>query len=100
MIVVHVETQIQPDKRQEFVTHIQKDIQLSSAFAGCVEFGWSEDVTRPNNFTLYEEWETQADFSAYQNSEHFKQLGGFLFPMMADKPKVVYYTASKLPEAG
>ncbi len=98
MIVVHVEASIQAAKRQEFVAQIEKDIQLSGAFAGCVEFEWSEDVTHPNTFTLYEEWETQEAFEAYQKSDHFKQLGGILFPMMADKPKSVYYTAAKIQQ--
>jgi hypothetical protein len=39
----------------------------------------------------------QADFDAYKNSAHFKQMGEQLMPLFADAPDSRYYTADLLP---
>jgi quinol monooxygenase YgiN len=96
MIVIHVQAKVKADKRQEFLNEVHKDLETSRAFAGCVQFGWAEDVARPNAFTLYEEWDSAEAFKTYRESDHFKQVGSIILPMFAEEPASTYYTANTL----
>ena len=96
MIVIHVQTKVKADKRQEFLAEVKKDLETSRAFKGCVQFGWGEDVTQPNTFTLYEEWESAEAFNAYKDSDYFKQVGNVVMPLFAEEPQSAYYTANTL----
>ncbi len=96
MIVIHVQTKVKADKRTEFIQQIQHDTEVSRKFAGCVQWGWSEDVSQKNTFALYEEWDTAEAFDAYKQSDHFKQINGALMPLLAEEPQSAYYTANKL----
>lgn len=97
MIVIHVQVKVKPDHREDFITVALNDVLASRQQPGCAKFNVSESVDERNTFTLYEEWQTQADFDAYKNSAHFKQMGEQLMPLFADAPDSRYYTADVLP---
>lgn len=96
MIVIHVQANVNADRRADFIVQANKDAQVSRGFPGCVKFNWSEDIEQPNTFQLYEEWESQPAFEAYRTSEDFKRVGERLFPMIVGEPKTAYYNASAL----
>ncbi len=94
MIVIRVNTNVKPEKRSEFVAAVQQETAPSKEFVGCVSYVWSENVLKPNQFSLYEEWETQDAFHAYKNSEHFQQIGKAVFPLLVEHPESSYYEAA------
>ena len=94
MMVIHVETNVAADQRQAFLAAIESDIPVSRTFAGCLRYVWSENALEPNQFSLYEEWETQAALEAYKNSEHFQRMGKALFPLFVGHPASRYYEAA------
>lgn len=96
MIVIYVQAKVKSDKRNEFLTNVEKDLTTSRAFPGCLQFGWNEEVTQPNTFLLYEEWDSLEAFNAYKDSDHFRQVGSALMPLLAEPPKSAYYTAAPL----
>jgi len=96
MIVIHVQTRVKADNREEFIKHIQHDTEISRGFAGCIQWGWSEEIGRANTFTLYEEWDTAEAFDAYKKSDHFKSIGNAIMALLAEEPKSAYYSAMLL----
>src|SRR5215216_3751267 len=99
MIVIRVNTNVKPDKRSEFLKAIQDETPESQAFEGCVSYVWSENVQKPNEFALYEEWETLENLNAYKNSAHFDTMGKVLFPLFSEHPESSYYEAALLENA-
>jgi len=99
MIVIRVNTQVKADKRSEFLVAVQEETPESRAFAGCVSYVWSENIHQPNEFSLYEEWETLDHLNAYKNSGHFERMGKVLFPLFTEHPESSYYEAALLENA-
>ncbi|MCC7448579.1 MAG: antibiotic biosynthesis monooxygenase [Anaerolineae bacterium] len=96
MIVIRVQAKVAPDKREEFLEQVQRDVRISRQFKGCVAFDWSQDLLEPDTFALYEEWESSEAFNNFKNSEHFKQTGGAIMPLLTQEPKSGYYQANIL----
>lgn len=99
MIVIRVNTNVKPDKRSEFLAAVRAETPDSQAFEGCVAYVWSENLQKPNEFALYEEWETLDNLNAYKNSAHFAQMGKTLFPLFTEHPESSYYEAALLENA-
>ena len=94
MIIIRVNVTVQPEKRSAFVAQIKQEmVDVKQQFVGCERFGLYEDVMDENGFLLYEEWQTLANFKAYQASDYFQENGKKLFPMMAGKPDSDYFEA-------
>ena len=97
MIIIHVQVKIKPEKRGEFLDIARKDVEHGQTVQGCIRYEWLGDTNGGDNFTLYEEWATQADFDAYKQSDYFKQLNDVFAPLVAAKPESHYYTAEPIP---
>jgi quinol monooxygenase YgiN len=97
VIVIHVQVKIKPEKRSEFLHLIEQDVNDTHLQPGCVEYQWLANTNDPNSFTLYEEWESQADFDAFKNSGYFQQLNSAFAALIAEAPKSHYYAAEAIP---
>lgn len=98
MFIIRVIMTVKPDEAPAFVEYLQKEAaDVKAQFAGCEQFGLFADVSAENRYLLYEEWETQAAFNAYRNSDFFKQNSAVLFPMMAGAPDSAYFSAEIIP---
>lgn len=96
MIVIRVSIQVQPEKRHDFMQFMIHSIALSRGYEGCLKFSLYDDVSDENTFFLYEEWQSLTDFNRYRESEHFKESGAVLFPMMTGAPETAYYEAQPI----
>jgi quinol monooxygenase YgiN len=96
MIVVRVAFKINPAERANVLAYLQKDTEATRKVAGCLHYGFYQDAADENSFLLYEEWDTQADFDAFKQSDSFKESGKMLFPVMVGKPDSVSYASSRL----
>lgn len=94
MIVIRVLIDLQPEHREAFLAFMNDSITVSNNFDGCLKYQLYQDVQAENTYLLYEEWESQAHFDAYRQSEHMAESGRVLFPMMAGKPDSAYYNAT------
>ena len=98
MIIIRVNAQIKPEERENFVAYLQQEkVDVFKKFAGCERFDLYKDLTDPNAFLLYEEWQTLDHFDAYRHSDFFKKNGEKLFPMMAGTPDSSYYQGTAVP---
>jgi quinol monooxygenase YgiN len=96
MIVIRVQADIDPEKRDIFLEQVRRDIVVSRNHSGCHLFTWCEDVSHKNRFLLYEEWDSEEAFDAYKRSEHFERVNAALRPFLSSPPESSYYTASLL----
>jgi quinol monooxygenase YgiN len=97
MIVIRVAFEINPAERAGMLTYLQQHIaETRRDFAGCLNYGFYQDATNENGFLLYEEWDNQANFDAFKNSQAFQENGKVLFPLMVGKPDSVYYAATAM----
>ena len=99
MIIIRVNCTIDPAKRDQFLAAIAQDTPENHAFAGCVAYRWTESITEPNTFLLYEEWATLEAVNAFKNSDYFAQNGKVMFPLISGKPDSVTYEAQALQSA-
>jgi quinol monooxygenase YgiN len=56
-------------------------------FEGCVSLELLQDVSHPNIFFTYSQWEREDHLSAYRNSELFKEVWGSTKKLFKDKPE-------------
>ena len=96
MIVIRVQLQVKPDDKRQLIDFMKDSVTISRRFDGCVRYAFYEDVTDENAFILYEEWESQTKFDTYRESEHFKESGKVIFPLLNGEPDSAYFTADKL----
>ena len=73
-IGLNVKVNIKPERRQDFLTIIQKDAEQTLATEpGALQFTIGEDVVTPNVFHFHEQYKTMADFEFHQATPHFKE---------------------------
>ncbi len=60
---------------------------LITDFEGCVSLELLQDVTHPNIFFTYSQWESEAHLNAYRNSDLFKRVWGNTKKLFKDKPE-------------
>lgn len=96
MIVIHVQVKVKPEAESHFLDQARQEVTHARAVEGCVNYAWLEDVSIPQQYVLYEEWESQAQFDAYKGSDFFKHLQTVFMPLMAEPPQSHYYTANAL----
>lgn len=94
MIVVRILLQIKPENRQQFISLMTEDTAISRGYAGCQKFELFQDMTNEHRFILYQEWDAQANFDVYRNSDYLKDRGGSIFPLLAGQPDAAYYQIS------
>jgi quinol monooxygenase YgiN len=93
-----------PDPSKPFVMLVRfqanpgQGAALAKAFApaiaatlkekGCQDYRLSRSATSPDNFVLYERWDSLADLEAHLASDHIKALGPAMDPVRAAPPTV------------
>ncbi len=97
MIVIRVLLEVQPEKQQDLVQFMHNSVTVSNRFEGCAKYNLYQDIGAENTFLLYEEWETQEQFDAYKASDHFKESGRVLFPLLVGTPDSLYFDAQVIP---
>ena len=93
MIVIRVKLHVKPEEKARFLDFLPEDIKATRAMPGNQRFEVYKSVDEEDTFLLYEEWDTLENFHAYKASDHFKQAGGVLFPMMVGEPDSAYFQA-------
>ncbi|MEM9954900.1 MAG: putative quinol monooxygenase [Chloroflexota bacterium] len=93
MLVVHVVLNIQAEKADTFLEVVESFVQEARATAGCRVYAWYQSTEQDNTYILYEEWESEAQFRAYKESDLFGRTQQSLLPYAAAKPNSTYFLA-------
>lgn len=96
MFIARITLQIRD--HESFRRHAAGELDTAAvrALPGCVTYRFCQDVARPNEVLLYEEWATRADFEAYKASSLFTRVGAGLRPLLAAPPSSAYYESEDL----
>lgn len=65
------------------------------AEAGCVVYELLQNRNDPTDFTFVEEWESDAALDAHLASEHLRDAGAKLPPLLAAEPDIRRYSVVK-----
>lgn len=72
MLILMVEVQIKPDKRDEFLASITENARACERDeAGCLRFDILQDSEDPNKYFYYEVYRNDDDVKAHFESPHF-----------------------------
>ena len=72
MVIMIVECNVKPEKRDEFLKVIEHDAEHSEHDEpGCLRFDVLNDLEDPNKFFFYEVYRDEAAFKAHQASAHY-----------------------------
>lgn len=91
MIVIRVRLKVEQKNKEELLNYLKAEVQRNKALTGCLAYSLYQDVSEPDAFLLYEEWENMKLFNLYKNSEGFRKIMATLPPLLAGTPDSVYY---------
>ena len=92
MFIVRVSAKVKPESIENFKVLIQKDKDFAKSLKGCHWFQIYQDSQDQTTFFIYEEWESETDFTAYRESRTVAEAFPKLFELMEDKPRSAYYS--------
>lgn len=77
MYILHVQYDIKPGKKEEFVAAVSEaGIDVASrAEAGCQQYDYFYAAQAEDQVLLVEVWDSQEAQQAHTNTAHFKKLG-------------------------
>lgn len=93
MMIVHAQVQIRPECREAFLTAVRAITPLSRAEAGCLEYGFFQDLDDPNRFITFERWASAAALSAHFHEPHTLTLLKRAPEMVSAPPAITAYEA-------
>jgi quinol monooxygenase YgiN len=76
-ICLVVQLEIEPDRVDEFITVMTKDLEGSRTEPGCLRFDLLRDQADANKFTLFEVYKDADALAAHREMPHFKLWGDF-----------------------
>ena len=99
MVVIRVKVEVGAENRMVFLENSNNEVPKARQFAGCLNYGWYQELGQEGSFLLYQEWDTQANFDAFRTSAFFKANGDRVFPLLLGKPETAYFDAQTLVTA-
>lgn len=96
MFIAHLRFPIAPDNRQVATAALLENASAVRAMPGCVAFNPIHDPSDPGVLGVVHEWESEAAFAAYTDSEIFHDFGARIRPLMTGKPESRRFRAELL----
>ena len=89
MVIVSGTLDVNPEKHDEAVAAFQAAAAATERDdAGCITYRFYEDVSQPNRFLVYEEWESAESLAAHGKAAHMAVFGAAIGPTLAGKPNI------------
>lgn len=93
MIVIVGHARIRPEAREEAIAAATRMQELSSAEAGCQEYGFWFAVDDPDRLLLFERWDDLAALERHTQTPHFAEFGGRLNDFVDGPVELLRYEA-------
>ncbi|MBI1319521.1 MAG: antibiotic biosynthesis monooxygenase [Candidatus Hydrogenedens sp.] len=74
MVTVGMNYQVRAGQDEKFVSVFKSVMALMNDLPGHVKTHLYHDVFEPGSYVILSEWQTEADFEAFQNTEQFKKV--------------------------
>lgn len=71
----------------EFQKRFEATKESIQAFEGCNSLELLQDITKPNIFFTYSQWESEAHLNAYRNSDFFNSVWSQTKVLFSAKPE-------------
>jgi quinol monooxygenase YgiN len=94
MIVVAGTVAIQPGKREDALRVARTMARATEAEPGCVRYRFYADVTDPDTFFVFEEWESEEALVRHFQTPHMRVFQQELPGFLAGRPDIRRYTVS------
>jgi len=88
MKTITVYCEAKPEHLGDLISLCKGMIEPSRAESGCIYYGFYQDMTDPNGFFFYEEWENQESIDRHNISKHFLDFQP-QFQSMIVRPAVI-----------
>jgi quinol monooxygenase YgiN len=96
MILVHVSVKIKADVASDFEPALRQVVTDARTTVGCVTYEWYRVPDSSQEYVIYGEFDTKANFEKYLNSAVVKRIGAELIPLLDAPPAFKHYNATIL----
>ncbi len=97
MVVLIVECNVKPEKRDEFLEVIEHDaVHSEHDEPGCLRFDVLNDLEDPNKFFFYEVYKDEDALLAHRETPHFKEFFAAL-PNLANGDLIRHIAQNVVP---
>jgi quinol monooxygenase YgiN len=93
MIVIRIKLKVEQSNKEELLSYLQSEVERNNTLTGCLAYALYQDLSEPDGFLLYEEWENIDVFNDYKNSAAFGEIMAKVFPLLVSKPDSAYFDA-------
>ena len=93
MVIVAGHARIKPEMREEAIAAATRMQELSSAEAGCQEYGFWFAVDDPDRMLLFERWDDVAALERHRQEPHFAEFGPKLVEFVDGPVELLRYHA-------
>ena len=88
MIIVAGTIDIKPEKHDDAVIAAQKMVAATEQEAGCITYRFYEDISQPNRFLVYEQWESAENLKAHFQTPHTAEFNAALNDAIVGRPNI------------
>ena len=71
-----------PEARDEMVGVLARLAERTRQDAGCIEYGWSEELSDPGAFRFFEAWESEETFAAHRDAPYEHEFNDRYLPRL------------------
>ncbi len=96
MVLIHVSVITREDTANIFESRLREIVTEARTTEGCVKYEWYHVSNSATRYVIYGEFDSEANFEAYLNSDVVKRIGKELIPLLEVKPEFKHYQANIL----
>ena len=100
MIVIAGTIRANPEKIDEARAALLEVQTATNANDGCVHYVFSQDLTDPGLFHLFEYWDNLDNMAAHGKADHFKAFNSNIRSWIGGRPDILQYSVSKVGPIG
>ena len=82
-----------PEKVGEVRELLRGLVEPTRKESGCISYELLQNTKDPTDFTVVEEWESEAALASHAASDHLKAIGPKLQPVVEEAPDIRTYLA-------
>jgi quinol monooxygenase YgiN len=93
MFIAILDLRTRPDDRSAVQERLEAEQGSIRSMPGCVDMRVFPSPRHPSELTVLHEWEDQASFTRYLDSESFRRSGELIRPLLVSAPISRRFTA-------